>query len=91
LPVASGLAPHRTLLFASSLLSLRAEGVRSLGALGDPLLDEDVEMIGEGGAETWFRSSLGHADLFVRLCDVDPSGPGPPRRHRIRRPPGLTW
>ncbi|GDY32076.1 hypothetical protein GTS_37090 [Gandjariella thermophila] len=25
-------------------------------------------------AEIWFRSSLPHADVFVRLCDVDPRG-----------------
>ncbi|MGH3371234.1 MAG: CocE/NonD family hydrolase [Nocardioidaceae bacterium] len=38
------------------------------------VLDEDVEVIGEVSAEIWFRSSLGHADVFVRLCDVDPRG-----------------
>ena len=31
-------------------------------------------MIGEVSAEIWFRSSLAHADVFVRLCDVDPHG-----------------
>src|SRR5262249_59216800 len=30
--------------------------------------------IGEVSAEIWFRSSLPYADLFVRLCDVDPRG-----------------
>src|SRR5262249_39359721 len=25
-------------------------------------------------AEIWFRSSLPYADVFVRLCDVDPRG-----------------
>ncbi len=39
-----------------------------------PALGEDVEIIGEVGAEIWFRSSLPHADVFVRLCDVDPDG-----------------
>ncbi|WP_188195258.1 CocE/NonD family hydrolase [Nonomuraea sp. SYSU D8015] len=39
----------------------------------DPL-DRDVEVIGEVGAEIWFRSSLPYADVFVRLCDVDPNG-----------------
>ncbi|QUQ65391.1 CocE/NonD family hydrolase [Kutzneria sp. CA-103260] len=39
-----------------------------------PVLDEDVEVIGEVSAEIWFRSSLAHADVFVRLCDVDPAG-----------------
>jgi len=38
------------------------------------VLDEDVEVIGEVSAEIWFRSSLPHADVFVRLCDVDPGG-----------------
>jgi uncharacterized protein len=37
-------------------------------------LDTDVEVIGEVSAEIWFRSSLRHADVFVRLCDVDPGG-----------------
>jgi hypothetical protein len=35
---------------------------------------EQVEVIGEVGAEIWFRSSRAHADVFVRLCDVDESG-----------------
>ncbi|MEV6544088.1 CocE/NonD family hydrolase [Streptomyces sp. NPDC051665] len=38
------------------------------------VLDTDVEVIGEVGAEIWFRSSLTHADVFVRLCDVDVRG-----------------
>jgi uncharacterized protein len=38
------------------------------------VLDEDVEVIGEVSAEIWFRSSLAKADVFVRLCDVDPDG-----------------
>jgi putative CocE/NonD family hydrolase len=37
-------------------------------------LDQDVEVIGEVSAEIWFRSSLPHADVFVRLCDVDSRG-----------------
>jgi hypothetical protein len=37
-------------------------------------LGTDVEVIGEVSAEIWFRSSLAHADVFVRLCDVDPHG-----------------
>ena len=37
-------------------------------------LDSDIEVIGEVSAEIWFRSSLRHADVFVRLCDVDPGG-----------------
>jgi putative CocE/NonD family hydrolase len=39
-----------------------------------PVLDEDVEVVGEVSAEIWFSSSLAHADVFVRLCDVDPEG-----------------
>lgn len=44
----------------------------------DPL-DEDLEIIGEVSAEIWFQSSLTHADVFVRLCDVGPDG----RSHNI--------
>ncbi|TPQ22133.1 CocE/NonD family hydrolase [Streptomyces sporangiiformans] len=39
-----------------------------------PVLDKDVEVIGEVSAEVWFRSSLPYADVFVRLCDVDEKG-----------------
>jgi putative CocE/NonD family hydrolase len=38
------------------------------------VLDDAVEVIGEITAEIWFRSSLPHAEVFVRLCDVDPRG-----------------
>jgi len=38
------------------------------------VLTDDVEVIGEVSAEIWFRSSLSFADVFVRLCDVDPNG-----------------
>ena len=37
-------------------------------------LESDVEVIGEVSAQIWFRSSLPQADVFVRLCDVDPGG-----------------
>lgn len=37
-------------------------------------LTEDLEIIGEVSAEIWFKSSLPYADVFVRVCDVDPSG-----------------
>jgi uncharacterized protein len=37
-------------------------------------LDQDIEVIGDVSAEIWFRSSLPYADVFVRLCDVDPRG-----------------
>ncbi|MEV0640977.1 CocE/NonD family hydrolase [Streptomyces sp. NPDC050619] len=39
----------------------------------DTLID-DIEMIGDVSADIWFRSSLPHADVFVRVCDVDPAG-----------------
>ena len=42
-------------------------------------LDADMEVIGEVSAEIWFGSSLRHADVFVRLCDVDQSG----RSHNV--------
>jgi uncharacterized protein len=38
------------------------------------VLDQDTEVIGEVSAEIWFRSSRAYADVFVRLCDVDPRG-----------------
>ncbi|WP_129789030.1 CocE/NonD family hydrolase [Promicromonospora panici] len=38
------------------------------------VLEKDVEVVGEVSAEIWFRSSLAHADVFVRLCDVDEAG-----------------
>ena len=37
-------------------------------------LENDAEVIGEVSAEIWFGSSLPYADVFVRLCDVDPRG-----------------
>jgi uncharacterized protein len=39
-----------------------------------PPLEADTEVAGEVSAEIWFSSSLAHADVFVRLCDVDPRG-----------------
>jgi putative CocE/NonD family hydrolase len=44
-----------------------------------PVLDHDVEVIGEVSAEIWFRSSVPYADVFVRLCDVDHRG----RSHNV--------
>lgn len=38
------------------------------------VLTTDIEVIGDVSAEVWFRSSLPHADVFVRVCDVDPAG-----------------
>jgi len=37
-------------------------------------IEDDVEVIGDVRAEIWFRSSQPFADVFVRLCDVDPRG-----------------
>lgn len=37
-------------------------------------LDHDVEVIGEVSAEIWFASDRPSADVFVRLCDVEPRG-----------------
>jgi uncharacterized protein len=39
-----------------------------------PPLEADTEVIGEVSAQVWFSSSLRHADVFVRLCDVDANG-----------------
>ncbi|NGO43539.1 MULTISPECIES: CocE/NonD family hydrolase [Streptomyces] len=39
-----------------------------------PVLDQDVEVVGEVSAEIWFSCSLPHADVLVRLCDVDQDG-----------------
>ncbi|MEI8411375.1 MULTISPECIES: CocE/NonD family hydrolase [unclassified Kribbella] len=39
-----------------------------------PPLEQDVEVVGEVGAEIWFQSSRPYADVFVRLCDVDADG-----------------
>jgi putative CocE/NonD family hydrolase len=38
------------------------------------VLEHDVEIVGDVRAEIWFQSTLRHADVFVRLCDVDPRG-----------------
>jgi hypothetical protein len=38
------------------------------------VLDHDVDVVGDVSADIWFRSSLAYADVFVRLCDVDPRG-----------------
>ncbi len=38
-------------------------------------LQEDVVAMGPVSAEVHLRSSLEHTDVFVRLCDVLPSGP----------------
>ncbi|MEC3979418.1 CocE/NonD family hydrolase [Amycolatopsis sp. H20-H5] len=40
---------------------------------GTPL-DNDLDVIGEVSARVYLRTDLGHADVFVRLCDVDKRG-----------------
>lgn len=37
-------------------------------------LDRDLDLIGPVSATIHVRASTGHADLFIRLCDVDRSG-----------------
>jgi hypothetical protein len=37
-------------------------------------LTAGTDVIGEVSAEIWFSSSLPSADVFIRLCDVDPGG-----------------
>jgi putative CocE/NonD family hydrolase len=37
-------------------------------------LSEDTEVIGEVEAQIWFISTLSHADVFVRVCDVRADG-----------------
>ncbi|GAA2002729.1 CocE/NonD family hydrolase [Nakamurella flavida] len=39
-----------------------------------PVLDADLDLVGPVGARVYARTSLPHADVFVRLCDVDPAG-----------------
>jgi putative CocE/NonD family hydrolase len=40
---------------------------------GEPLT-QDLDVIGEVSAKIHVRTDLGHADVFVRLCDVDQNG-----------------
>jgi uncharacterized protein len=40
---------------------------------GEPLA-RDLDLIGELSATVHVRTALGHADVFVRLCDVDEHG-----------------
>lgn len=37
-------------------------------------LEDAVEVIGDISADIWIQSSRRYADVFVRLCDVDPDG-----------------
>ncbi|WP_410635877.1 CocE/NonD family hydrolase [Amycolatopsis sp. cmx-4-83] len=40
---------------------------------GEPL-PADLDVIGDVAATVHVRTELGHADVYVRLCDVDPDG-----------------
>ena len=50
------------------------EARRDVLTFTTPVLDSDVEVIGEVSVQIWFRSSRVSADLFVRLCEVDEMG-----------------
>ncbi len=39
-----------------------------------PALTADVDVVGHVRARVYVRPEHGHADVFVRLCDVDPDG-----------------
>ncbi len=39
-----------------------------------PVLGTDVDVVGPVRARVFVRPGLEHADVFVRLCDVDPAG-----------------
>jgi putative CocE/NonD family hydrolase len=39
-----------------------------------PVLARDVDVVGAVRARVFVRPELGHADVFVRLCDVGPDG-----------------
>jgi putative CocE/NonD family hydrolase len=50
------------------------EARRDVLVFTTPTLQHDVEAIGPVEAEIHLRSDNLHADLFVRVCDVDPAG-----------------
>ncbi|WP_213001036.1 CocE/NonD family hydrolase [Winogradskya consettensis] len=39
-----------------------------------PALTADLDLVGQVKAQIYVRTELPHADVFVRLCDVDPKG-----------------
>jgi putative CocE/NonD family hydrolase len=71
-----------TPIVGGTLLSARAgrRDQRTTEARADVLsytsepLERDVEVIGEVEASIFVSSSLGHFDVFVRVCDVDERG-----------------
>ncbi|GII12196.1 peptidase S15 [Planomonospora parontospora subsp. parontospora] len=52
----------------------RLEARRDVLVYTGPELREDTEMIGPVSAELYLRSSTGHTDVVVRVCDVHPGG-----------------
>jgi putative CocE/NonD family hydrolase len=64
------------LLARSPVIDNRALEARDdvLVFTGDPL-DDDVVAMGPVRAQVALRSTLEHTDVFVRICDVLPSGP----------------
>ncbi|MFI5936355.1 CocE/NonD family hydrolase [Actinoplanes sp. NPDC051494] len=39
-----------------------------------PALDADLDLVGQVTARVYLRTELPYADVFVRVCDVDPKG-----------------
>jgi putative CocE/NonD family hydrolase len=52
----------------------RRESRRDVLTYTSPVLTEDLTVVGPLAATLHVRSSLGHTDFFVRLCDVDSKG-----------------
>jgi hypothetical protein len=50
------------------------EARRDVLTFDTPVLDRDVEVVGEIGARIWLRSTAPATDVFVRVCDVRPDG-----------------
>ncbi|HEX4223261.1 MAG TPA: CocE/NonD family hydrolase [Pseudonocardiaceae bacterium] len=53
-----------------------------------PVLDAAVEVFGKPTVDVWLSADNPHADLFVRLCDVDEKGVSRNLSDEIRRLPG---
>ncbi|MDL4813601.1 CocE/NonD family hydrolase [Actinomadura opuntiae] len=52
----------------------RIEARGDVAVLTGPRLERDLDLIGPVSATLHVRTGTGHADLFVRLCDVGPDG-----------------
>jgi len=59
---------------AGSVDNRRLESRSDVLIYTSPPLRCDSELIGHGRATIWFQSTRPCADLFVRVCDVDPKG-----------------